>query len=62
LHPTTESLFAKYFLADFISLANDKVVNVRMSLCEVIAQHHKKYNEKSMLHRSKELHDLVLAL
>ena len=39
LHPSSEPLFLSHFLGDFISLANDKVVNVRMSLAEVLSLH-----------------------
>ena len=40
MHPKTESLFLKTFLPDMISLVNDKVVNVRMSLSEILGEHY----------------------
>lgn len=65
LHPSSEHLFLGHFLGDFISLANDKVVNVRMSLAEVLSQHskHAKHGgDKSLITRCKGLAELVGAL
>lgn len=46
---TSKELFLAFFLGDMASLKNDRVVNVRMSLSEEIALHHKKYPEHSLI-------------
>ena len=65
LHPSSEPLFLALFLGDFISLANDKVVNVRMSLSEVLSHHYKHAKhggDRSLIARCKGLAELVSAL
>ena len=62
LHPSSEPLFLAHFLGDFISLANDKVVNVRMSLAEVLSLHVKKHGGGSLFGRCRGLAELVGAM
>lgn len=40
LNVKSESLFLDHLMSEFIALANDKVVNVRMCMSEVLKEHY----------------------
>jgi hypothetical protein len=56
---TSKELFLAFFLGELASLKNDRVVNVRMSLSDELALHHKKYPEHSLILQNRVLNQLV---
>lgn len=49
-----ENMFKTYFLGPFIHLLTDRVINVRMSLAEALANHYNK-NKQSYLFSINEI-------
>ena len=59
---SSREIFESFLLEEFLSLKNDRVINVRMFLSEGLANHHKKYKDKSLIKEMQSLKKLVLEL
>ena len=55
-------IFLTNFLEDFISLQNDRVVNVRMQLSDSLAAHFKKHQDQSLFLEVPSLKELIKKL
>ena len=58
----SREIFENFLLGELVSLKNDRVINVRMFLSEALANHHKKYKDKSLIKELKSLKRLVKEL
>jgi hypothetical protein len=43
---SNKELFEKYFIKEFCELSKDRVINVRMALCETLINYWKSYSDK----------------
>lgn len=57
-----KDLFLTHFLKEFCDLQRDRIVNVRMVLCEVLLSHYKSHTNGGLVQEIKELRLMVKTL
>jgi hypothetical protein len=55
----SEDIFIEYFLKSFSDLSRDKIVNVRLTLAEVISDHYKTCNGGGIFSYNKEIQTII---
>jgi hypothetical protein len=55
----SEDIFLEYFLSSFATLSRDKIINVRMTLSEIISEHYKTCNGGGIFSYNKEIQTMI---
>ena len=59
---TGKKIFVKHFINELVRISSDRVVNVRMSLSEVLSVHHAQNPQNSLIRELKPLNDIYQLL
>ena len=59
---TGKKIFVKHFMNELVRISSDRVVNVRMSLSEVLSVHHAQNPQNSLIRELKPLNDIYQLL